>query len=127
MRASPFLPGMGKAWASRRRGRTCWGMRSASRPSCREAEDSLARHRDAKAPQRLSVGVTPWIAQTLLSSVVPVFRRQMPHVRLELYDGVAAVAYLKLRDGSLDLMIGRIANDAAMHEPAGRAASSATR
>ncbi|SFM46801.1 LysR family transcriptional regulator [Variovorax sp. OV329] len=80
----------------------------------REAEDSLARHRDAKAPQRLSVGVTPWIAQTLLSSVVPVFRRQMPHVRLELYDGVAAVAYPKLRDGSLDLMIGRIANDAAM-------------
>lgn len=80
----------------------------------RQAEDSLARHRDATAPQRLSVGVTPWIAQTLLSHVVPVFRQQMPHVRLELYDGVAAVAYPKLRDGSLDLMIGRIANETAM-------------
>ncbi len=73
-----------------------------------QAEQDLARHRDAGAPQRLSIGITPWVAQTLLARVLPPFRAEMPHVRLELFDGFSALAYPKLREGSLDLMIGRI-------------------
>lgn len=74
----------------------------------REAENTLARHRDPQAAQRLSVGITPWVAQTLLARVVPAFRAEQPHVQLELFDGLSALAYPRLREGSLDLMIGRI-------------------
>ncbi|MDP2017623.1 LysR family transcriptional regulator [Hydrogenophaga sp.] len=81
----------------------------------REAEETLARHRDSGATQRLSVGVTPWVAQTLLSRVVPAFRAALPHVQLELFDGLSALTYPKLREGSLDLMVGRVAPDDAMH------------
>ncbi|WP_229722442.1 LysR family transcriptional regulator [Xylophilus rhododendri] len=74
-----------------------------------QAEAELARHRDAGTPQRLSIGITPWVAQSLLARVLPPFRADMPHVQLEMLDGYSSVAYPRLRDGSLDLMIGRIA------------------
>ena len=81
----------------------------------RQAEDTLVRHRDSGAQQRLSIGITPWVGQTLMARVVPAFRAELPHVQLELFDGLSALAYPKLREGSLDLMIGRIASDDAMH------------
>lgn len=80
----------------------------------RLAEDALARHRETGAPERLSVGITPWVAQTLMSRVVPAFRAELPHVQLELFDGLSALAYPKLREGLLDLMVGRIAAADAM-------------
>lgn len=80
----------------------------------RQAEESLARHRDSGTPQRLSVGITPWVAQTLMARVVPVFRAELPYVQLELFDGLSALAYPRLREGSLDFMIGRIAPADAM-------------
>ncbi|MCJ0763611.1 LysR substrate-binding domain-containing protein [Variovorax terrae] len=80
----------------------------------RQAEDTLARHRDSAAPQRLSVGITPWVAQTLMPRVVPAFRAALPHVQIEMFDGLSVLAYPRLREGSLDLMIGRIAADDAM-------------
>lgn len=80
----------------------------------RQAEDTIARHRDSGVRQRISVGITPWVAQTLLARVVPAFRAELPHVQLELFDGLSALAYPKLREGSLDLMIGRIAPDPAL-------------
>lgn len=80
----------------------------------RIADDALARHRDSGSVERLSVGITPWVAQTLMSRVVPAFRAELPHVQLELFDGLSALAYPKLRDRQLDLMIGRIAAPDAM-------------
>ena len=80
----------------------------------RLAEEALARHRDAGAVERLSVGITPWVAQTLMSKVVPAFRAELPHVQLELFDGLSALAYPKLREGQLDLMVGRIGASDAM-------------
>jgi LysR family transcriptional regulator of abg operon len=74
-----------------------------------QAEAAAQALRDEQAPQRLSIGVTPWVAQTLLSQVVPLFRDRMPHVQLELIDGLSGVAYPRLREGALDLMIGRMA------------------
>ncbi|QKV52953.1 LysR family transcriptional regulator [Comamonas antarctica] len=73
------------------------------------AEQRLERHRESGAQRRLAVGVTPWVGQTLLAPVVSAFRKALPHVRLEFVDGFAALTYPRLRDGSLDLMIGRIA------------------
>ena len=75
----------------------------------RQAEEALARHRDGASQQRLAIGVTPWVAQTILAHVLPPFRAELPHVQLELFDGLAGLGYPKLREGSLDLMIGRIA------------------
>jgi DNA-binding transcriptional LysR family regulator len=80
----------------------------------RQAEEAVARHRSAHGRQRLSVGITPWVAQTLLPRVVPLFRAELPHVQLEMFDGLSALSYPRLRDGSLDLMIGRIGPDEAM-------------
>lgn len=80
----------------------------------RLADEALARHRGAGTVERLSVGITPWVAQTLMARVVPAFRAELPHVQLELFDGLSALAYPKLRDGQLDLMVGRIAAPEAM-------------
>lgn len=80
----------------------------------RYAEEALARHRDGASRHRLGIGVTPWVAQSVLARVLPPFRAELPHVQLELFDGLAALVYPKLREGSLDLMIGRIAPPEAM-------------
>lgn len=80
----------------------------------RLADEALARHRNVGTVERLSVGVTPWVAQTLLAGLVPAFRAELPHVQLELFDGLSALAYPKLREGQLDLMVGRIAAPNAM-------------
>lgn len=77
----------------------------------RQAEEALERHRDGASPQRLSVGITPWVAQTIIARVLPRFRAELPHMQLELFDGLSALAYPRLRAGTLDLMIGRIASD----------------
>ena len=79
----------------------------------RQAEETLVRHRDSGAPQRLSICVTPWVAQTLMASVVRAFCAELPHVQLEMFDGLSALAYPRLREGSLDLMIGRVAPEEA--------------
>jgi len=74
----------------------------------RQAEGMLARHRDTGAPQRLALAITPWVAQTLLPRVLPAFRQELPHVQLEMFDGLSALGYPRLREGSLDLLIGRL-------------------
>lgn len=72
------------------------------------AQENLERHRQGGAERRLAVGVTPWVGQTLLAPVVSAFRQALPHVGLEFVDGFAALTYPRLREGTLDLMIGRI-------------------
>ncbi len=80
----------------------------------RLADDALARHRDTGDRERLSVSITPWVAQTLMARVIPAFRAELPHVQLELFDGLSALSYPKLREGQLDLMVGRIATPYAL-------------
>lgn len=73
-----------------------------------QAEADIALHRRHGAVERLSLGVTPWVAQALLAPVVVAFRAAMPQVQLELFDGFSALAYPRLRSGELSMMIGRI-------------------
>ena len=56
---------------------------------------------------RLSVAVTAWVAITFLPEVVIRFRQRMANVQLEFYEGLLAIANPRLRDGSLDIYIGR--------------------
>lgn len=71
------------------------------------ADAEMIRYRNAEAAVRLSVGVTPWVAQSLLPAIIQTFHRELPNVQLELFEGLSAVAVPKLREGALDLLIGR--------------------
>ncbi|MBN3756777.1 LysR family transcriptional regulator [Paraburkholderia sp. Tr-20389] len=57
--------------------------------------------------KRLSVAVTAWVALTFLPETVARFRERMPQIQLELFEGLLAIANPRLRDGSLDIYIGR--------------------
>jgi len=56
---------------------------------------------------RLSVAVTAWVALTFLPEAVERFRARMPAIQLELFEGLLAIATPRLRDGSLDIYVGR--------------------
>lgn len=56
---------------------------------------------------RLSIAVTPWIAITVLPEAVSRFRRKMPNTRFEFFEGFLSIAIPRLRDGTLDLFVGR--------------------
>lgn len=57
---------------------------------------------------RLSVAITPWVVMTLLPKIISLFQLRFPDVQLDVHEGLVSVAYPKLRDGSLDLFIGRL-------------------
>jgi LysR family transcriptional regulator of abg operon len=57
--------------------------------------------------KRLSVAVTAWVALTFLPDTVARFRLRMPQIQLEVFEGLLAIANPRLRDGSLDIYIGR--------------------
>jgi LysR family transcriptional regulator, regulator of abg operon len=56
---------------------------------------------------RLSIAVTAWVAMTFLPETVVRFRQRMANVQLEFFEGLLAIANPRLRDGSLDIYIGR--------------------
>lgn len=65
---------------------------------------------------RLSVAITPWIVMTLLPRVISLFQQRYPNVQLDLHEGLVSIAYPKLRDGSLDLFIGRLSTQGSSTE-----------
>ena len=71
------------------------------------AQSDLERLR-GRVEGRLMVGVTPWVTLTFLPEAVLLFRKQMPEIRLELFEGLMAVAQPLLRDGSMDFAIGQL-------------------
>ncbi|KWC18431.1 LysR substrate-binding domain-containing protein [Burkholderia ubonensis] len=79
------------------------------------AQNDLARMR-GRVEGRLSVGVTPWLTLTFLAETVRLFRERMPDVRLELYEGLMAVAQPLLRDGSMDFALGQVQPGVAAQE-----------
>lgn len=81
-----------------------------------QAEAEIAALRDPQAHIRLSVAVTPWIAHSLLPPVLASFRAELPQVRLELFEGLSAVALPRLREGSIDLLIGRVPTGSAAQD-----------
>lgn len=80
-----------------------------------EAERAMAMHREGMSPQRLSLGITPWVGETLLPRLLPAFRAELPHVQLELIEGLSALTLPRLREGSLDLVVGRLSDERSMH------------
>ena len=68
------------------------------------AEEGLDRLRGLPGGT-LSVGVTPWVSQSLLPGVLRRFRALRPTVRLDLSESLGS-AHPGLRDGSQDIVIG---------------------
>jgi LysR family transcriptional regulator, regulator of abg operon len=70
------------------------------------AHDALEAMR-GRSRKRLSIAVTAWVALTFLPGAVTRFRARMPNVQLEFFEGLLAIATPRLRDGSLDIYVGR--------------------
>jgi LysR family transcriptional regulator of abg operon len=81
------------------------------------AQSDLERLR-GRVEGRLMIGVTPWVTLTFLAEAVLLFRKQMPEIRLELFEGLMAVAQPLLRDGSMDFAIGQLQPQALTNSPA---------
>ncbi len=65
---------------------------------------------------RLSIAVTAWVAMTFLPEAVARFRERMPDIQLEVFEGLLAIANPRLRDGSLDIFVGRQSPGTASYE-----------
>jgi DNA-binding transcriptional LysR family regulator len=76
---------------------------------------------------RLSIAVTAWVTMTFLPETVARFRKRMPDIQLEIFEGLLAIANPRLRDGSLDLYVGRQTPGAASAEFTYRPLFSASR
>lgn len=70
------------------------------------AHDALDAMR-GDSHKRLSIAVTAWVALIFLPDAVTRFRARMPNVQLEFFEGLLAIATPRLRDGSLDIYVGR--------------------
>lgn len=79
----------------------------------REGLDSIAQARSADAPG-LVVGVLPNVAATVLPSAVQHFLNDMPNARVRIRTGSNAYLIGLLRQGELDVVIGRLAEPADM-------------
>jgi LysR family transcriptional regulator, regulator of abg operon len=79
------------------------------------AHSDLERLR-GRVEGRLMVGVTPWVTLTFLAEAVLLFRKRMPAIRLELFEGLMAVAQPLLREGSMDFAIGQLQPAAGVQE-----------
>lgn len=80
----------------------------------RQAEETLARHRGRGEQERLTWASLHGWHKTLLPRVAVSFRAELPHVKLEMFGSLSAISYPRLREGSLDLMIGRIGPEEAL-------------
>lgn len=69
---------------------------------------------------RLSVGVTPWLSNTLLAPTVRNFLRKRPDVSLNFHETVGTT-YAALREGSIDMAIGLAPADSSAAEFVSRA------
>ncbi|MCK9513477.1 MAG: LysR family transcriptional regulator [Pigmentiphaga sp.] len=75
----------------------------------RRAGTELERLRQRPAPHRLAIGVTPWIASTLLPHALNALRAEVPDIQLEIAEGLSATGHPRLREGSLDVLLARTA------------------
>jgi LysR family pca operon transcriptional activator len=57
---------------------------------------------------RLAIGVLPTAATDLVPAAALVFRKDMPHVKLSIHTGPNGLLFNQLRDGVVDLVVGRM-------------------
>ncbi|KWF87038.1 LysR family transcriptional regulator [Burkholderia diffusa] len=72
-----------------------------------QAEAEINAMRCAPAG-KLTVGITPWVALSFLPETTRRFLERMPDVQLEFFEALPGVVQPKLRDGTIDFVIGRL-------------------
>ncbi len=68
------------------------------------AEEELAELRGDHVG-RLSIAVTPWVMYAFVPQALARFRKSMPNVQLEIFEGLSAVTLPRLRDGVIDCAV----------------------
>ncbi|MFT4063957.1 LysR family transcriptional regulator [Paraburkholderia sp.] len=68
------------------------------------ATEDLAKLRGDQTG-KLAIAVTPLVMLTFMAETITLFRQRMPKVRLEIFEGLTAVALPRLREGLLDLSV----------------------
>lgn len=79
---------------------------SASMVELMRGHDRLAK--EGGPSKRLSIGVLPTAAADLVPRAALAFREEMSHVRLHILTGPNWLLFNQLRDGALDLVVGRM-------------------
>ncbi len=87
-------------------GRVFQGHASASMTELMRGAERLTADGDLTA--RLSIGVLPTAATDLVPRAALAFRKEMPHVRLRIQTGPNWLLFNQLRDGHVDLVVGRM-------------------
>jgi LysR family transcriptional regulator, regulator of abg operon len=68
------------------------------------ANEDLAKLRGDQTG-KLAIAITPLVMLNFMSETITLFRQHMPKVRLEIFEGLTAVAVPRLREGLLDLLV----------------------
>ncbi|AUR01736.1 putative HTH-type transcriptional regulator pcaQ (plasmid) [Phaeobacter inhibens] len=111
MLGAPLFDRVGRGLRLNEAGRVFQSHASASMVELMRGRDRLAK--DGDLTSRLSVGVLPTAATDLLPRAALSFREEMPHVRLHIMTGPNWLLFNQLRDGTLDLVVGRMPEKAA--------------
>lgn len=102
----PLFDRIGRGLRLNEAGRIFQSHAAASLTELMRGHDRLAS--DSAASVRLSVGALPTAATDLFPSAALRFRTEMPTVRLHILTGPNWLLFNQLRDGSLDLVVGRM-------------------
>lgn len=102
----PLFDRIGRGLRLNEAGRIFQSHAAASLTELMRGHDRLAS--DSAASVRLSVGALPTAATDLFPCAALRFRTEMPTVRLHILTGPNWLLFNQLRDGSLDLVVGRM-------------------
>ncbi|MGX9353991.1 LysR substrate-binding domain-containing protein [Roseobacteraceae bacterium S113] len=106
MLGAPLFDRVGRGLRLNEAGRVFQSHASASMVELMRGRDRLAKEGDLTS--RLSIGVLPTAATDLLPRAALSFREEMPQVRLHILTGPNWLLFNQLRDGALDLVVGRM-------------------
>ncbi len=106
MLGTPLFDRVGRGIRLNEAGRVFQAHASASMVELMRGRDRLTRSGDLTS--RLSIGVLPTAATDLLPRAALRFRDEMPNVRLHMLTGPNWLLFNQLRDGMVDLVVGRM-------------------
>lgn len=106
MLGTPLFDRVGRGLSLNQAGRVFQSHAAASMLELMRGRDRLAKEGVARA--RLSVGALPTASTGLLPRAALRFHEQAPHVRLHILTGPNWLLFNQLRDGALDLVVGRM-------------------
>lgn len=106
MLGAPLFDRVGRGLRLNEAGRVFQVHAAASMVELMRGRDRLAK--DGDITVRLSVGVLPTAAADLLPRAALAFRKEAPHVRLHILTGPNWLLFNQLREGLLDLVVGRM-------------------